>query len=131
MTLLSGKSQTITPAKWFSFMREVVQGRDDPMDPAAGLSEEQMDRLWNITDHLKRETLKDPGFRGSWTAFMQQIGLRGAMNRIGQHVGAIAASAIPGGKFAAELLTEEAKRRDVMRELDRFMNPPTGQGLLP
>jgi hypothetical protein len=125
LSLLSGTAQHITPAKWFTFMRNVVEGRSDPFDPASHLSESQMDRLWNITDHLKRSTLIDAGKpRGSWTSMMQEWG--GRFARIGAH--GIAASTFPVvGNLGVEMGVSALRKRSVAREMNRLLNPDLGQ----
>jgi hypothetical protein len=125
LSLLSGTAQHITPAKWFTFMRNVVEGRSDPFDPASHLSEAQMDRLWNITDHLKRSTLIDAGKpRGSWTSMMQEWG--GKFARLGAH--GVAGYTFPvAGNLGVEMLIAANRKRNVSREMNRLLNPDLGQ----
>jgi hypothetical protein len=125
LSLLSGTAQHITPAKWFTFMRNVVEGRSDPFDPASHLSEAQMDRLWNITDQLKRSTLIDAGKpRGSWTSMMQEWG--GRFARVAAH--GIAASTFPVvGNLGVEMGVAGLRKRSVTREMNRVLNPDLGQ----
>jgi hypothetical protein len=94
------------------------------MDPASALSEDQMDRLWNITDQLKRQTFVDAGKpRGSWTSMMQEWG--GRFARMGAH--GVAAFVHPGlGNVAVEMATQGLKHRSVLKEADRVLNPDLG-----
>lgn len=122
LSLLSGTRQHITPAKWFNFMRGIVEGRSDPFDPAHSLSEAQMDRLWNITDQLKRQTLLDAGKpRGSWTSMMQEWG--GRFARFGAH--AIAGATVPLGigNVMVEMGVAGLRKASVAREMNRVLNP--------
>lgn len=118
---LLNKDQHITPAKWFSFMRNIVEGRNDPMDPAFSLSEEQMDRLWNITNHLKRQTFIDAGNpRGSHTSQLLEWG-----KRLGMHGAALAVS--PGlANLAVPFIEKQIRARSVAKEMNRVLNPPLG-----
>jgi hypothetical protein len=122
---LLNKDQHITPAKWFSFMRDIVEGRSDPMDPASSLSEEQMDRLWNITDQLKRSTFVDAGKpRGSWTSMMQEWG--GRFARLAAH--GVAGYTFPVvGNLGVEMGVNALRRRNVTNEMNRVLNPDLGQ----
>jgi hypothetical protein len=130
MGLTNNLTQHITPSKWMSFMKGVVDGRADPMDPASSLSEDQMDRLWNITDHLKRTTLNDKGKpRGSWTSLLHEIGLR-SIARVGGHLAA-AVTAPVVGNYAVELMNSKLRERDVLKEMNRHLHPDLGQGPLP
>lgn len=133
LSLLSGSSQMITPVKWSTFMKGVIEGRADPMDPASSLSEAQMDRLWNITDHLKRQTLLDKGKPlGSWTSLMHEIGIR-SVGRVVGHIASLAT--IPAhlgvGNVAVEMLNSRMRSRDVLKEMNRHLHPDLGQGPLP
>jgi hypothetical protein len=125
LPLLSGTTQHISPAKWFNFMRSVVAGRTDPFDPAYSLSEDQMDRLWNITDQLKRSTFIDAGKpRGSWTSMMQEWG--GRFARLAAH--GIAAHSMPiVGNMGIEMGVGALRKRSVTREMNRVLNPDLGQ----
>jgi hypothetical protein len=125
LPLLTGTSQHITPSKWFNFMRNVVAGRTDPFDPAYSLSEDQMDRLWNITDQLKRSTFIDAGKpRGSWTSMMQEWG--GRFARLAAH--GIAAHSMPiVGNMGVEMGVGALRKRSVTREMERVLNPDLGQ----
>jgi hypothetical protein len=119
---LLNKDQHITPAKWFSFMRGIVEGRADPMDPAAALSDDQMNRLWNITDHLKRSTFIDAGKpRDSGTSQLLEWG-----KRFGMHAGAFMIS--PGiANLAVPMIERQMKARSISKEMNRVLNPDLGQ----
>jgi len=129
LSLLNGVNQRITPAKWFKFMRDIVEARTDPMDPASSLSEDQMDALWNITDHLKRQTLLDVGKpRGSWTSMMQEWG--GRFARLAAH--GIAAHSFPvAGNVGIEMGLAALRKRAVDKEMDRVLNPDITQRSYP
>lgn len=118
-------NQRITPAKWFTFMRNIVEGRSDPMDPASSLSEDQMDRLWDITDHLKRQTFIDAGKpRGSWTSMMQEWG--GRFARAAAHL-AVLPYAPAVGNLGIEMGIAQLRKRSVNKEMNRVLNPDLGQ----
>lgn len=130
LSLLNNTTQQISPTKWFTFMKGIIEGRDDPMDPASALSESQMDRLWNITDQLKRQTLQDKGKpRGSWTSMMHEIGLR-SVGRVAGHLASLATFPVVGN-VATEILNSKMRDRDVLKEMRRHLNPNLGQGPLP
>lgn len=126
---LLNKDLHITPAKWFTFMKGIIEGRTDPMDPASSLSEEQMDRLWNITDQLKRQTFIDAGKpRGSWTSMMQEFGGNFAKTAANLAV----ASHFPiVGNMGVKLGTDFLRRRSVNKEMNRVLNPDLGQQVSP
>ena len=111
----------ITPAKWFGFMRDVIEGRGDPMDPAYGLSEAQMDRLWNITDHVKRQMFLETGKpRGSWTSMMQEMGER--FGEAAAH--AVVGHAVPVfGNIGVKMGTSYLRKRHAEKEMQRFLYP--------
>jgi hypothetical protein len=117
---LLNKDQHITPARWFTFMKGVVQGRADPMDPASSLSDDQMNRLWNITDQLKRSTFIDAGSpRGSPTSMLQEWGKRFGLSAMRE---------VPlVGNLAADALDRGMRYRSVTKETNRVLNPPLGQ----
>jgi hypothetical protein len=120
LNLLNG-AQHITPSKWFTFMRNIVQGRADPMDPASALSEVQMDRLWNITDQLKRSTLIDAGKpRGSWTSMMQEWG--GRFAQLAAHGVALHSFPVVGNALV-HMGTTALRARSVRNEMNRVLNP--------
>jgi len=117
---LLNKDQHITPARWFTFMKGIVQGRADPMDPASSLSDDQMDRLWNITDQLKRSTFIDAGSpRGSPTSMLLKWG---------KNIGTYALREVPVvGNLAADAIGTKMRSRSVVKDMDRFLNPDLGQ----
>ncbi len=118
---LLNKDLHITPAKWFSFMRDIVTNRDDPMSQASALSEAQMDRLWNITDYLKRTTFLEAGKpRGSWTSLMQEMG-----GRIAEAAGHLAALHFAPviGNVGISLAKSAYRSRSVRSEMERVLNP--------
>jgi ddrB-like ParB superfamily domain len=114
-------SRRITPSAWLSFMRRTVEGRADPFNPASSLSEDQMDRLWNITDHLKRQDLLNQSKpAGSWTAFMQEWG--GRFAKLAAHAAALHFAPVVGN-VGVQLLEHARKQRNVRNEADRLLNP--------
>lgn len=122
---LLNKDLHLTPAKWFSLMKGIIEGRSDPMDPASSLSEEQMDRLWNITDQLKRQTFVDAGKpRGSWTSMMQEWG--GRFARVAAHAAVLPYFPVVGNA-AMEFGLAGLRKRSVNKEMNRVLNPDLGQ----
>lgn len=122
---LLNKDLHITPAKFFSFMKRIIEGRADPMDPAYSLSEAQMDRLWNITEHLKRQTFNDAGKpRGSWTSMMQEYGKRFA--EVAAHVAVLPFAPVIGN-VGIQMAKDHLRARSVQKEMNRLLTPDFGQ----
>jgi hypothetical protein len=84
-----------------------------------------MDRLWNITDQLKRSTFVDAGKpRGSWTSMMQEWG--GRFARLAAH--GVAGYTFPVvGNLGVEMGVNALRRRNVTNEMNRVLNPDLGQ----
>jgi hypothetical protein len=144
---LRGPGQTMTYNDFQRFMRDVVRGRMSPatdMNPFKAISEENMQRLWNVRDSLRRTASAKELARAAGSDTMPNI--IDALKGIGKMGGTAALHAYvgahlgPGGNLALQSLGALGKslndRRTIRRATTEMNNllrpseplrPPPGQ----
>lgn len=115
-------NQYITPNRFLKFMKDTIEGRaEGGINPAGHLTDAQMDRLWNIMDHLKRQgniDIANP--RGSPTSMLMDWGKK--IGRVALH-GLMLHQAPIVGNMAIQMAEETARKRATVKTMQRVLNP--------
>jgi len=134
---LRGPGQTLQYSDFQRFMKDVVNGRmsADIKDPFKAISPENMTRLWNLRDSLRRTASAKELARAAGSDTMPNImdALRASFKIAGAGGLHAAAGAVfgPGGNIAVQVLqniiktsTDRVQIRRATQEMQRLMNPP-------
>lgn len=110
----------ITPAKYSQMMKSIVDDRQaGGVNPAKSISDDTMNRLFNIHSDLKRMGNLDLGKPNGSDTFMNFM--HGTANGV-VHAG-LAASGIPGANIALEMGKRAMAGRNQAKQMRNMLNP--------